>query len=401
MKLFEKGELKVLWPFYLNELIEYSFYIWIGFYVIYFKEIGLSFFQISLLFAVWSLAKIIFELPTGAIADIFGKKVSVMISYGLYTILLLVLPLVRNFYLLLLIFLLLGLSITFYSGAEEALVVNHLNQNKRKDLLHDYYIKYNSLASLSGIFAGLVGAFTVKYLGLSYIWTITGIMSFVSSLVILFFVKENFKLKKISIINFIKKTYDYSKFSVKYSLNHGVLLYLILASFFVSIYLALTGFMVWQPLLVGLNFKVYWIGYLLSLGGLIALVIPFFSKYILKLFKKEKYYLSFFYFVLFIISILIYFVFNWQFAIIIFLLSLFPWELINPVNSKFFQHHTLTKYRATITSFNSMIDSGGKMIGTLITGILLDLIGPKMTLFYSSFLLIPVIICYILIKERK
>lgn len=399
MKLFEKGELKLLWPFYLNQIIEYSFYIWIGFYVIYFKEIGLSFFQISLLFAIWSLAKIIFELPTGAIADIFGKKVSIMISYGLYAILLIILPFVSNIYLLLLIFLLLGLSVTFSSGADEALVINYLKDNKRKDLIHDYYIKHSSLFSLAGIFAGLISAFTVKYLGLSYIWTVTGIMSFVSSLFLLFFVNENFKIKKMNLLSSIKKTYDYSKFSIKYSLNHNVLLYLILSSFFISIYIAFSGLMIWQPLLVGLNFKIHWIGYLLSIASVIALTIPFFSKSVLKLLKKEKYYLSLLYFILFIISILIYFVFNWQFAVIIFLLGVIPWELIIPVNSKFFQHHTLTKYRATITSFNSMVDSIGKMIGTIITGLLMDIIGPKMTLFYSSFLIIPVIIFILLIKE--
>lgn len=401
MKLFEKDELKLLWPFYLNQFLEYSFFIWISFYVIYFLQIGLSFFQISLLFATWSLSKMIFELPTGAVADIFGRKISVIISYIIYGFSLIILPFIKNFYILLFLFLLLGLSITFSSGAYESLVVDYLKFNKRKDLIHDFFIKHSSLFSLSGILSGVIGALVVKNLGLEYIWPITGIFALISGLILIFFIEENFKGKKVKIINSIKKTYKYSKFSINYCLKHPVLLYLILASFFVAMNNALGGLMVWQPLLTGLNFKVHWIGYLTSFGALIALGIPFLSKPLLKFVGKEKNYLALLYLTFFLICFSIIFVFSWQIAALIFILGIFPWELITPVSTKFFQHHTPSKYRATITSFDSMIGSFGSVLGTLITGFLLDFIGPKLTLFYSSFIMIPVIVLILFIKTKK
>lgn len=42
----------------------------------------------------------------------------------------------------------------------------------------------------------------------------------------------------------------------------------------------------------------------------------------------------------------------------------------------------------------------GTFIGNLLVGYLIDIIGPKMTLFYSSFLLIPIILMTSFIKEN-
>ena len=79
MKIFEKEELKTLWPFYLASFISASFFIYILFYVIFFQEF-LSFFQISVLLAVEMIAAFLFEVPTGAVADVFGRKFSVIIG---------------------------------------------------------------------------------------------------------------------------------------------------------------------------------------------------------------------------------------------------------------------------------------------------------------------------------
>ncbi len=400
MKLFEKKELKLLWPFYLSQFIEFSFFIWIAFYVIYFTQIGLSFFQISILFAVWGFSKIIFEIPTGAIADIFGRKFSVVLGNIIYGFSLIFVPIFNNFYFLIFLFVLLGLSVTLVSGADDALIIDYLKRKRRKDLIQDYFIKHSSIFSLAGIFSGLIGAFTVKYLGLKNIWTVAGIAALIGTSVIFFFVDEKFNKRKIKIIDQLKETIDYSKFAVKYGSRHHVLFYLIFASFFISMNVSTSGLMVWQPLLIGLNFKIHWIGYLLSIGGLIAVGIPFLSKSLLKIIGKEKNYLSLMFFIIFLIGISILFAYNWQIAIIIFLVGIFPWELTTPVYYKFFQHHTPSKQRASITSFGSMVDSLGSVIGTLLAGLLLDFIGAKMTVFYSSFLIIPVIILTYLIKEK-
>ena len=70
MKFFKQGELKLLWPFYLDALISPMLFFMPAFVVVYFRDLGLSLFQISILTMMMPLFMFLFEIPTGAIADI-------------------------------------------------------------------------------------------------------------------------------------------------------------------------------------------------------------------------------------------------------------------------------------------------------------------------------------------
>lgn len=399
MKIFQKEELGLLWPFYLCSLIEISFLVWVWFYVIYFFELNLSFFQISALMAAWSLSQLVFEVPTGAVADIFGRKFSVILGNVIYSLGVILIFFARDFWVLFLLFCMIGLGMSLTYGADQALVVDFLKSRKRDNLVHDFYIKMTSLVSLGAIFSGIIGALSVKYFGLGSIWIVTGISALISVVIYSLFVKENFRRRKIKVLEYFKQTISYSKAAIKYSLNHEVLLLMVLATFFVAIFTRMSGMMVWQPLFIDVSFKVHWIGYLQSVAGLVAVAVPFFSKPLLRLIRREKSYLALMFFIDFLFTAIVFFVVNWQAAVFVFLLGSIPWGLSQPVLGKFFQHHTPSEHRASITSFDSMVASLGAIIGLLSAGCLLDLFGPKTTIFISSFLLLPVIFFYYRIKR--
>ncbi|MDD5133115.1 MAG: MFS transporter [Candidatus Nanoarchaeia archaeon] len=400
MKLFEKGELKLLWPFYLSIITQGLFFIWTIFYVVYFNQLGLTFLQISSFLSIYYLFGIIFEIPTGVIADIFGRKFSVVLGSILFGFIFILIGLFQSYYILLLLFALLSISGTLISGADETLIVDHLKNNKRVDLVHNYYIKESSILGLSIILNGFIGALLVKYFGLNIIWISTGLSMLLGTLFIWIFINENFKRNKIKISS-IKKSWNYSKFSIKYSLTHPILLYLLLAWFFTVISFSLSSDVSWQPFLLSLNFKVYWLGYLISFCGLLKIISSFLSKPLLKIIKKEKNYLVLVHFILFLTILPIILISNWKIALLIFCTSSFLIDLMVPIKNKFFQDYTISKYRATITSFKSVVTSIAASIGMLTAGYMIDVIGPKLTIFYSSFLLIPSIIFYYLIKNKK
>jgi len=77
LKPFSKSELKILWPFYLESFLGTLLFILIPFEIVYFRSIGLSSTQIGFLIALWPLASLLFEIPTGAVADLYGRKFSV------------------------------------------------------------------------------------------------------------------------------------------------------------------------------------------------------------------------------------------------------------------------------------------------------------------------------------
>ena len=81
MKFFEKNELRILWPFYLDSLISPMLFFAPAFFIVYFASLNLSFFQIGVLMAFFHITTIFFEIPTGAVADLYGRKFSILFGY--------------------------------------------------------------------------------------------------------------------------------------------------------------------------------------------------------------------------------------------------------------------------------------------------------------------------------
>src|SRR3989344_5116051 len=115
MKIFQKDELKILWPFYIERFLTHILFFAPAFWILQFQQ-SLSLFQIGILFSVLSITTFLFEVPTGAFADIYGRKASVLFSYFLTAITLIFLAFVTNFYILVLIFAIWGIANTFSSG---------------------------------------------------------------------------------------------------------------------------------------------------------------------------------------------------------------------------------------------------------------------------------------------
>ncbi len=119
MKIFKEGELKLLWPFYLDALISPMLLFMPAFIIVYFMDFGLSLFQISLLTMAMGISLILFEIPTGAVADLYGRKFSVLLGTVIQGLSILSIFFLHNYYYLFFAFALLGLGSTFNSGARE------------------------------------------------------------------------------------------------------------------------------------------------------------------------------------------------------------------------------------------------------------------------------------------
>lgn len=103
------------------------FALWIPIWVVYLVEMrGLSLTQVSILDAPFFLVTILAEVPTGAIADTFGRKTSMAIGAFLYAGAMLVFGLADTFPLLVLSYLLWALSNSFVSGADSAFLYDSL-----------------------------------------------------------------------------------------------------------------------------------------------------------------------------------------------------------------------------------------------------------------------------------
>jgi len=85
------------------------------------------------------LTGLLFEVPTGAIADIYGRKFSVLLGYAIEGIGYLSLFFIQDFYAVLLAFAIIGFGTTFSSGAKEAWITD-LIKGKKGKYLKDYLV---------------------------------------------------------------------------------------------------------------------------------------------------------------------------------------------------------------------------------------------------------------------
>ena len=399
MKFFQRNELKLLWIFYLEAFLGTLFYLTAPFSVIYFSSIGLNFFQIGVIFSAYSLSVFIFEIPTGAFADLYGRKASVRLSFILEGIFLLIIFFIANFYILVLLFFLRGFARTFQSGSYDAWVVDSLKRNKKSNYIHDFFTKMQSFYSLAFIFSGILGSLAVFYFGLKSIWIFTGLSCFLS-LFIISFPEEKFKKRTIKIRNSFTNLCKQTKNSISHGYSHPVLFFLIIIAFIFGIGGSFEGLISWTSLLKNYNFPDYGFGYLWSALGVAGILAPLISKLFLKK-NKEKIFLITVSFLVLIYGLL---VLSSNFLGLLLVLAFAGYFLVDmqhPVQETYFNKFIPSKMRATIISIKSMVISLATIIGAPLAGFVVDKFGGKIAVFIFGLSMMPIIVLYLLIDEFK
>jgi len=395
--LFAKDELKFLGAFYIERFISHLVYFAPAFWIIFFNE-TLSLIQISILFSVLAISTFIFEIPTGAFADLFGRKASTLFAYILMAFLLPLFIFVDNFYFLVLLFALWGLFGTFYSGAREAWTIDNLKYYKRDDLINSYYLKEHSLIMFGMFLSGFLGAFIVSKLGINSIWVFAG-LSWLISFFLLLPVKEH-KLTKEKKTSF-KKLHKQSKEAVSYSIKHKVLSFILLATFFIMFRDSFGGELIWQPFLKELGFPIYAFGFLFSASMLLGSIAPLIANPLMKLCKSEKNYLILLMVLGMFLNFGVLFVNNFYVGVVFMLSILFLIDLFIPISGAFAQGFIPSKARATIISFKSMVISLAYAISYPIAGFVAEKVGTQNTIVIGGLFLIPAIYLYSKISTKE
>ncbi|MAH45780.1 hypothetical protein CMI37_08110 [Candidatus Pacearchaeota archaeon] len=398
MKFFQKDELKLLWPFYLDALISPLLFFLPVFIVVFLAGLELSFFQIGILVAVTPLFQLIFEIPTGAIADLYGRKFSVLFGYLLEGLVVLSLFFVRDYYLMLGAFALWGFASTLSSGSKEAWVID-LVEKKSKSLSKSFFHKSQSFDAFALVISGIIGAFIVKKFGMSSIW-LFAFFSFVISSSILLFAKENFVKRKIKIRQSFSELIKQTKETFSYGYRHHVLYYYLIASFVFTLGLAFSMGITWTPLLLELNFPEHYFGYMWSAIAMSMMIAPIFSNKLLKE-RKEKKFIMISLALSALVTFFILFPKEWIFALVVLLTIQFFMILRMPASKMYFHRFIPSKLRATMGSVDAMLSSLAGIIAVPIVGYLIDVIGARYTILIYAPITILVIFIYSRIKEGE
>lgn len=135
------------------------------FIILFFREMGISFLEIGILFSIRSIFTIIFEIPTGIVADSYGKKNSMIFSFVSYIISFIIFysfPQYR-FYIVAMIFFSAGES--FRSGTHKAMILTYLKLKRWDNLKVEYYGYTRSWSQKGSAISSLIAGAIVLLAG--------------------------------------------------------------------------------------------------------------------------------------------------------------------------------------------------------------------------------------------
>lgn len=128
------------------------------FIVLFFLEKGVNFFQIGLLYSIREIVRNIFEIPSGIVADIFGRRTTMIISFSTYIASFMVFFFANDFGFLIAAMSLYAFADSFRTGTHKAMIFEYLRINGWEDQKVYYYghtRSYSQLGSaLSALLAG-------------------------------------------------------------------------------------------------------------------------------------------------------------------------------------------------------------------------------------------------------
>ena len=157
MNKFYKNINKLFWVNFFNNCF------WLSSVVTFFYlKRDLNYAEILTLSAVLSLTVLLFEIPTGIIADKYGRKISLVFSSIFFMFSMSIYLLAHNFWLFGLAFVLLGIGITFGSGATEALIYDSLKKVNKKSEMRKSMGHFMSAEVLAGMVTPPIASFIAK-----------------------------------------------------------------------------------------------------------------------------------------------------------------------------------------------------------------------------------------------
>ena len=227
--------------------------------------------QIFLLEAWFILWIVLLEIPTGVVADKYGRKVSVALGALFFAIDLLIFGTTKNYYILYLAEFLGAMGFAFISGADKALIYDSLIEMKKKDEGNYYLSRYEAAGTLGILISLPLGSLIAKSNIITYPKSLafTFILSSISLMLAFFFylsIKEPKRYKPTE--NFVKLGVD----GLKYLNKHKILRAFAINSTLIS---AVTFFMFWfyQPLAGSIGIDVAYYGFVGAGFNLFAMLL--------------------------------------------------------------------------------------------------------------------------------
>lgn len=355
-------------------------------YVTFLMSKGLSLFDVNFVNATFFATLVICEIPTGAFADLFGRKKSFMLSCAALSASMFIYGVSETTFGFIIAEIFAGIGVTFKNGAIQAWLVDSLKHEGYTGDITKIFGRQNMICLIFACFGAIGGARLVTidptfpwYLGGTMLLILTGVVGFVMNED--YFVKQEFSFTK-----GLKCMKDVAVKSVKYAVEHESVRF-VLVSTFLQV-LAVQAFnMFWQPRFKNLGLAEQNFGYVLS-GVMACLALGSFAATRLKSRLDERTTLLMSQLVLGIIMIAASFMTGLTSTLLVFLAHEIPRGFWDPIKEGYLQKRIPSEERATISSFCSTAPHIGGVIGLLVSGGIAEMFGITVAWFVSGVILV-------------
>ncbi len=331
----------------------------------FFKEWGgLNFTQILFLqswFMTWGF---ILEVPTGTIADIIGRKQSIITGLITSGTGLLIYGIKPDFQLFMLAEFIIALGNAFISGADKALVYDTLEAINEGENATKIFGRMKSMKTIGAIIGPIIGSIIAKTIGLNYPIMIEGVAT-ISAGLIAITLKEPIKMKST-----IKDYWQITKKGIKTIIKNQTIR--ILTIDFITIAIIFRFFMwLWQPVINKAGIDIIYYGLIASTFNTASLILLSRTQTIEKKIGMKKTVT-----LIGLISgasiIMMSLTSNWLITIMLITITFSLLSIRGPIYLHYLNYHIKTEIRATTLSSIAMIRKLLTAITYPLIGLLMD-----------------------------
>lgn len=364
--------------------------------------------QLILVGTTLELACFIFEIPTGIVADVYSRKLSIVIGGVLTGVGFILEGSISSFIFVLVAQIVWGLGSTFISGSLEAWIAE---EEKNKDL-DEIYIK-GAQAGQIGAFIGIVLSTVIANFSERLPIIVSGVLFIILALFLWLYMPENnFKPSAPGDLNTFKKMVYTFKSGLKFVKSKSIIMILLAVTLFYGLssegYDRLSNAHFLQdttlPKLGNLS-SVTWFGIFGILGMILSfIVMHFMAKNLKNEDNRKNGKLLLCINILYISSMLIFALTRNFSLMLIAYLATNTFRIINePIFSAWLNGHIDDNSRATVLSINGQMNSLGQILGGPIIGIIATNISVSIGIVCTSLLVAPVLVLYIIsmIMDKK
>ena len=364
--------------------------------------------QLILVGTTLELACFIFEIPTGIVADVYSRKLSIVIGGVLTGVGFILEGSISSFIFVLVAQIVWGLGSTFISGSLEAWIA----EEEKNKYLDEIYIK-GAQAGQIGAFIGIVLSTVIANFSVRLPIIVSGVLFIILALFLWLYMPENnFKPSAPGDLNTFKKMVYTFKSGLKFVKSKSIIMILLAVTLFYGLssegYDRLSNAHFLQdttlPKLGNLS-SVTWFGIFGILGMILSfIVMHFMAKNLKNEDNRKNGKLLLCINILYISSMLIFALTRNFSLMLIAYLATNTFRIINePIFSAWLNGHIDDNSRATVLSINGQMNSLGQILGGPIIGIIATNISVSIGIVCTSLLVAPVLVLYIIsmIMDKK